>query len=119
MKNFTICFVALPVILCASDLCGQSGSLILQWDGSAAYDYFGKSVAGGGPINTPYGRGFVSAPDTLIRLTADAGGSAGMPQTVPGSASGLSVWFHGLDLASATLLIPLALSNSVSSKLTK
>ena len=81
------------------DNCTPGGRVYLVW-----------SVAGGGPVNTPYGTGHVSPPYALIQLTTDGNGHAGLSQSVPAGASGLNIWFHGVDIGSSTLLNPLALT---------
>jgi hypothetical protein len=45
-----------------------------------------------------------------IQLTTDGNGHGGLTQSVPASASGLNIWFHGADIDSSTLLNPLALT---------
>ncbi len=81
------------------DNCTPAGAVFFVW-----------SVAGGGPVNTPLGPGFVSPPLHIIPLTADSAGYAGLSQPVPAGASGRDVWFHGADLGSATMMNPLALT---------
>jgi len=68
------------------------------------------SLAGGGPISTPFGDGYVSPPYNVIRLNADSAGAASQDKNVPGGASGVQVWFHGADAGSATMLNALALT---------
>jgi len=63
------------------------------------------SLAGGGPISTPYGNANVSSPYKLIRLVADASGNASVTNNVPPGASGLNIWFHGADVGTAQLFV--------------
>ena len=63
-------------------------------------------VAGSGPINTPYGAGYVSPPYSIARFTADANGSTGTFHKVGGSASGIPIWFHGVDFQPGILFKP-------------
>ena len=72
--------------------------------------YFVWSAAGGGPVNTPFGPGYVSPPYRVIPLQVDANGHAGMTQNVPPGLTGMALWFHGADKASATLTNPLAMT---------
>jgi hypothetical protein len=72
--------------------------------------YFVWSAAGGGPVNTPFGPGYVSPPYRVIPLAVDANGHAGMTQNVPPHVSGMDIWFHGADKGSATLTNPLAMT---------
>ena len=71
--------------------------------------YFVYSLAGGGPISTPFGPGYVSAPYTVMPLPTDANGHAGISKSVPAGTTGMNVWFHGADRGSATMLNPLAM----------
>jgi hypothetical protein len=66
------------------------------------------SLAGGGPINTPYGPGYVSKPYQLLNLTCDSNGDASLTQLVPSGMTGTQIWFHGADLGTATMLNPIA-----------
>lgn len=68
------------------------------------------SFAGGGPINTPFGTGYVSPPYSLLRRSADAQRTASVTQKVSGSVPGLPIWFHGVDFTTATLCNPMALT---------
>ncbi|MCP4093400.1 MAG: hypothetical protein GY747_08125 [Planctomycetes bacterium] len=66
------------------------------------------SLAGGGPINTPWGPAFISAPySQLPPLTIDPLGDASISINVPLRAAGRTVWLHALDQASGTLTNPL------------
>tara|TARA_B100000959_G_scaffold46027_2_gene46827 strand:- start:206 stop:1927 length:1722 start_codon:yes stop_codon:yes gene_type:complete len=68
------------------------------------------SLAGGGPVSTPFGDGFVSPPYNVLKVNADGSGAASLDKDVPAGAAGVSVWFHGADHGSATLLNALALT---------
>ncbi len=72
--------------------------------------FFVWSLAGGGPINTPFGQGMVSPPYNVIPLSTDSVGHAGMTQFVPPGTTGLSIWFHGADRGTASMLNALAMS---------
>ncbi len=72
--------------------------------------YFVYSLAGGGPINTPFGPGYVSSPYKVIPLPTDANGHAGVTKNVPAGTTGLNIWFHGADRGSQTMLNPLAMT---------
>ncbi|MBO46106.1 MAG: hypothetical protein CMJ96_04330 [Planctomycetes bacterium] len=71
--------------------------------------YFVWSVVGGGPVNTPFGTGYVSPPFNIIPLTADANGNTNISKLVPSGLTGWNIWFHGADAGSATMLNSLAL----------
>ena len=72
--------------------------------------YFVWSAAGGGPVNTPFGTGYVSPPYRVIPLLVDAAGNASMTQSVPPGLTGMNIWFHGADRGSATMLNALAMT---------
>jgi hypothetical protein len=79
--------------------CTPGNSVFLVW-----------SLAGGGPTSTIYGAGYVSPPFTVVRLSSNNSGQVSMTQSVPPQTSGTHIWFHGVDLGSATLLNPLAMT---------
>jgi len=65
----------------------------------------GYSVVGGGPTSTPFGDLLLTPPYTeMPALTADASGNASLSVPVPAGTTGVQVWFHGLDMGSATFL---------------
>ncbi len=72
--------------------------------------YFAYSLAGGGPITTPWGDAMLTPPYTLMTLPTDSGGYALFIDQVPAGAAGIQVWFHGVDLGSQTMLNPLMLT---------
>ncbi|MDP6850067.1 MAG: lectin-like protein [Planctomycetota bacterium] len=72
--------------------------------------YFVWSVAGGGPINTAFGTGYVSPPYSVIPLPVNSNGEASLQRPVLGGLSGWPVWFHGADFGSGLMLNPLALT---------
>ncbi len=74
---------------------------------NVAYVVF--SVWGGGPFGSNLGPAMVTPPFSVIPIPTDASGSASMSNSVPPGATGRTVWFHGADGGSATLLDALAL----------
>jgi len=72
--------------------------------------YIAWSWAGGGPISTPFGPGYVSSPFKYTKMRMDAFGNASMSQDVPPGLSGTDIWFHGVDINSGVMLNPLALT---------
>ncbi len=69
----------------------------------------GYSLAGGGPINSPYGQVFLTPPYTALPpLTADATGKASMVAPVPPIASGVNIWMHALNITQGVLTNPIA-----------
>ena len=77
--------------------CTPAGQVNLVW-----------SLAGGGPLNTPFGIGYVSQPIHIMPFAADALGEVHVSQAVPPAGTGHSIWFHGVDLGSGVMLNPLA-----------
>jgi hypothetical protein len=70
--------------------------------------YLAYSLAGGGPITTPYGLAYLSAPiKVMTLLTTSNTGFANYGVTPPPFASGVSIWLQAYDVASSTF------SNSV------
>ena len=69
----------------------------------------GYSLAGGGPVGTPFGQLLLSPPyKELPRMTADGSGYASLSAPVPPGTTGVSVWLHALDLGSLTFTNGLA-----------
>jgi hypothetical protein len=69
----------------------------------------GYSLAGGGPVNSPFGPVYLSPPfQELPVLTIDPLGNASFAAPVPPALAGRTVWFHAVDLASSTLTNALA-----------
>lgn len=68
------------------------------------------SLAGGGPINTPYGLGYVSVPYLQRPFNTDANGLGTFSNLIPSYLSGTPIWFHGVDLGSDRMLNPLAMT---------
>jgi len=63
----------------------------------------GYSLYGGGPVTTPYGDLLLSPPYTEFpAMVADANGDASLSVPVPAGTTGVSVWFHAIDLGSLT-----------------
>ena len=99
-----------PTLIINSLIAGQVVQVDIENCTPGGMVYFVWSIAGGGPINTPFGPGYVSDPVHKIKLFADLSGYAGVFQLVPLKAAGMNIWFHGADVGSATMLNPLALT---------
>ncbi|MDP6940520.1 MAG: choice-of-anchor J domain-containing protein [Planctomycetota bacterium] len=99
-----------PTLSVNSLTAGATANVSIDYATPNNVAYFVWSVAGGGPISTPFGQGMVSPPFTVIPLTTDGAGHAGMSQNVPPGTTGMSVWFHGADAGSASMLNALALT---------
>lgn len=64
----------------------------------------GYSLTGAGPTNTPYGMVDLSAPITsLPTMLADAVGVATLSSSIPGRATGFTLYAQGVDLTSTEL----------------
>jgi len=72
--------------------------------------YLGWSFANSGSsfVNTPYGRMYVDHSYSLVVMQIDASGNAAINRHVPASLAGNEIWFHGVDIGSATRLNPVA-----------
>lgn len=70
---------------------------------------WGYSLAGGGPVGTPFGNLLLSPPYTeLPAKTTDPAGSASFSGPVPPGTTGISIWLHAFDLSSLTFTNGLA-----------
>jgi hypothetical protein len=64
----------------------------------------GLSLAGGGPVPSPFGNILLTPPNVaLLLLIADPTGRAVQNFSIPGGLTGLNVWFHALELIGPTL----------------
>lgn len=68
------------------------------------------SDVGGGPLYTPFGELFVSAPYQVLTMEADANGEASRSFYVPGWVSGSTFWLHAFDPLSSTFSNPLSVT---------
>ena len=99
-----------PTLAITNLVAGQTATIDVSNCTPTKRVYVVWSVAGGGPISTPYGAGYVSKPYTIISMRTDANGNAIQNNQVPAHLAGTNIWFHGADLGSATLLNPLAMT---------
>ena len=99
-----------PTLAVTNLIAGQTASVDLTNCTPNDLGFFVWSLAGGGPVNTPFGTGYVSPPYTVVKMPTDATGSANLTQPVPTGTTGINVWFHGADLRSATLTNALAMT---------
>ena len=94
----------------ANLVAGQTAQVVVSGASPNNVVFFVWSLAGGGPINTPFGPGYVSPPFSVIPMTTDASGNTSLTQRVPSQTTGINIWFHGADLAAASMLNPLAMT---------
>ena len=73
------------------------------------YSHFAWSLRGGGPTFTPWGDAMVTAPFHVKIMPTDATGHASYIADVPVSAAGLTVWCHGTDAGTQSMLNALTL----------
>jgi predicted outer membrane repeat protein len=99
-----------PTLTISNLIAGQTATADFSYCTPNNTVIFAWSLAGGGPINTPYGTGFVSPPFTQINLNTNANSTATMSATVPAALSNTPIWFHGVDLGSGIMLNNLALT---------
>lgn len=99
-----------PILMVSNLTAGQTATITMSNvpDGNEAVVAY--SLAGGGPISSPYGDVFLSLPYTALPTMTASGGSATWTVGVPGNASGVQAWFHGLDMTACRLSNPLELT---------
>ncbi|MCH2102332.1 MAG: right-handed parallel beta-helix repeat-containing protein [Planctomycetes bacterium] len=62
------------------------------------------SVRGGGPTPTPWGDAMLTPPYQVVLLSTDSAGYASYSSFIPASASGITVWLHGTDVGTQSML---------------
>lgn len=91
-----------PVLDVSNAVAGAAATITIQNCTPGSTVLTGYSLAGGGPINTPYGPIFLSPPfKQLPTLTANAGGVATMSANVPVAIAGRTVWMQSVDTGAA------------------
>jgi hypothetical protein len=73
------------------------------------YSHFAWSIHGGGPISTPFGDAMITPPYHLNLLQTDANGYASYTANIPLHAAGVTVWCHGTDVGTQSMLNALML----------
>jgi hypothetical protein len=73
------------------------------------FSHFAWSIHGGGPTQTSWGDAMVTVPYHLTLLSTDATGYGSFTVNVPASAAGLTVWCHGTDVGTQSMLNALML----------
>ena len=68
------------------------------------FSHFAWSIRGGGPTSTPWGDAMVTPPYNPTLLSTDANGYASYTANIPASAAGITVWFHGTDVGTKSML---------------
>lgn len=71
--------------------------------------HFAWSIHGGGPTPTPWGDAMVTQPYNLTLMSTDATGYAYHTANVPITAAGVTVWCHGTDVGTQSMLNPLVM----------
>ena len=77
--------------------CSPGGEVIIGW-----------SIAGAGPTATVFGNVMLSDPYRTTSLIADPSGQGTSSHMVPVDATGVSIWFHALDVSSGAWTNPIA-----------
>ncbi|RMH04962.1 MAG: hypothetical protein D6702_01870 [Planctomycetota bacterium] len=89
-----------PVLSVTNAVAGQAATVKVENCVPGATVLVGYSLAGDGPINTPYGQIFLSPPfGQLPNLTADPAGVATMNANVPAGLAGRTVYMQAVDTA--------------------
>ena len=73
------------------------------------YSHFAWSIHGGGPISTPFGDAMLTPPYHLKLLSTDSTGYASYTANIPPAAAGITVWCHGTDVGTQSMLNALML----------
>ena len=73
------------------------------------FSHFAWSVHGGGPITTPWGNAMVTPPYNVTLLPTDSTGYASYTANIPLHAAGVTVWCHGTDVGTQSMLNALML----------
>ena len=73
------------------------------------FSHFAWSVHGGGPTPTPWGDAMVTPPYHLKLLPTDSTGYASYTANIPLHAVGVTVWCHGTDAGTQSMLNALML----------
>jgi len=73
------------------------------------FSHFAWSIHGGGPTPTPWGDAMVTPPYHLTLLPTDSNGYASYTANIPSAAAGITVWCHGTDVRTQSMLNSLML----------
>jgi len=73
------------------------------------FSHFAWSIHGGGPTPTPWGDAMVTRPYNLTLLPTDVNGYASHTANIPPAAAGITVWCHGTDVGTQSMLNALML----------
>ncbi|MCH2100455.1 MAG: CRTAC1 family protein [Planctomycetes bacterium] len=98
-------------LLTASQVQAQAQAMVTL----SGFTPFSKAVVavsdvGGGPVSTPCGDLFVSAPFQVMTMKADAQGQSARSFYVPGWVSGSTFWLHAFDSSASTFSNPLSVT---------
>jgi parallel beta-helix repeat protein/predicted outer membrane repeat protein len=66
--------------------------------------HFAWSLSGGGPTSTPWGDAMLDPGFLYVLLRTDANGYASYSANIPATAAGLTVWMHGTNVGTQSML---------------
>jgi parallel beta-helix repeat protein/predicted outer membrane repeat protein len=98
-----------PILSVNNLVAGQQALVEVHHATPNRYSHFAWSLHGGGPTFTPWGDAMVTAPFHVKIMPTDATGYASYIADVPVSAAGLTVWCHGTDAGTQSMLNALML----------
>jgi parallel beta-helix repeat protein len=98
-----------PTLSVTNLVAGQQALVEVHHATPNRYSHFAWSLHGGGPTFTPWGDAMVTAPFHVKIMPTDATGYASYIADVPVSAAGLTVWCHGTDAGTQSMLNALML----------
>ena len=101
--------VSSPTLSVGNLVAGQTALVEVTNATPNNHSHFAWSVHGGGPISTPFGDAMLTPPYRLKLLQTNANGYASYTANVPASATGVTVWCHGTDVGTQSMLNPLML----------
>jgi predicted outer membrane repeat protein len=93
-----------PILSVTNLVAGQTALVEVTNATPNNYSHFAWSIRGGGPTSTPWGDAMVTAPYDLSLLPTDANGYASHTANIPARAVGITVWFHGTDVGTQSML---------------
>jgi len=96
--------------LSVSNLVAGQTALVEVWNATPNNrSHFAWSLNGGGPISTPFGDAMLTPPYQLRLLQTDSTGYASYTASIPVQAAGITVWCHGTDVGTQSMLNALML----------
>ncbi len=93
-----------PTLSVTNLVAGQTALVEVTNATPNSFSHFAWSIRGGGPTSTPWGDAMVTPPYDLTYLATDANGYASHTANIPATAAGLTVWMHGTNVGTQSML---------------